>query len=313
MQRKKHNYPDKIKNIEWTKYFVNNIECERDDIFQTIVDRQLYLGEIEIAKKYHLKQSRKTKSVKTKSERKFASRFYQIKTHETRDKHSCNKYAAFHLEVSSFAKMFGPETEEFRLLIGKMLLVVETMFAAQEYYYKCSNDFNAATRNLLEFIHVNLSDFKAPYNDVKNELSIALTVFIFDLMTFNLFKRNKVQPELAFDMSRFKSEWEEALPNVRKSQLLDNHLSDMLNQVDKLFQIWSDSGVYADDDSRNELKYKFDGLKQRIISLQKKKSAYDASLPDVYNQSAVTKIASFFYRLNHPAVTEISVSHAKTL
>ncbi|STX55780.1 Uncharacterised protein [Legionella beliardensis] len=297
--------------IEWTKYFVNGVECERDAIYQTILNNKFYKGKVNLDRKYHFELHEKTleeeKEIEISEDRSYSHTSF-CKTTRINNSFS-NASTNFSLSTKEFTQKFTATSAEYKSLIDKMLQVLDMFYEAGENYNDYSINLQIAIRDCMAFFIKNLTDIKSPYNEILYELSVQSTVFLFDILAFGLSKEaineqssDKAKsslPQLDFNTSRLLKSWDENWTNSKKSNFLDKYLSNMLKQTDINFQLWMTLDLFTDKSTQNEITSKFDGYKEFIASLQAKKMLLDSSLPIEPKQSIKSHIASFFHHRPH--------------
>jgi len=299
MQRiEKH--PEPVRE-EWTKYFVNDIECKRNDIHQTILDNKFYNGTVKLSKKYHFKLHEE-KMVENREEGWNGSCFTLTSNREA-SKHdeSSNKSASFSLDTDKFVAKINPTSDEFKLLIDKMANTIDMFYEASHNYSRYSQNLRSTIQNCIQFWLENMNEHKAPYDDILHEFSIEYFAFLFDIMAFSMSKANdnnisdKVElPSLKFDTSSIKESWSDTWTNSKKSQFVDEYLSVMLKQTDVIHQVWIKHDLFGSKLSRDYLGSKFDNFKNFLKSMQNKKTAHDVSLL-INNQIVAPKPISTLY------------------
>ncbi len=275
---------------EWTKYFVNGIECKRNDIHQIILDNKFY-GTVKLVKKYHFKLHEE-KMVENKKEDRDGSS-YTFTSHRVASKHdeSNNKGASFSLDIDKFVAKINPTSDEFKLLTDKMTNTLDMFYEASFDYNKYWQNLRITLQSCVRFLLENIGEHKLPYDDILHEFSIELFAFLFDMMAFGMSKANdknisddknisyKVElPSLEFDTSTIKESWSDTWTNSKKSQFVEEYLSVMLKQTDVIHQLWVKHDLFDSKLSRDYLESKFDNFKNFIKSMQDKKTAHDVSL-----------------------------------
>lgn len=280
---------------EWTKYYVNGLECDKEDIYQTILNKSFYNGPVTLDKKYHY--SHEEKKI-TRDDGPFS----QISQYISTDKQSNNKSSNFSLDTKKFIDKFKPESHEYKLLISNMIYTLDMFYEAIHNYKENVKDFHFAVRHCMGFYLENITDSPSPYDALLNAFFIENLTFIFDMMAFlsswsdlNNAKTYKL-PNLAFDTSSIKETWDAQWSNNKKSQYIKEFLSVMLNQTDVLHQRLNTHDVFKDTSLQSDIKGKFDAFKNTINDFKNKKNAIDNSQPDVSNPFQLSNITSFFYQ-----------------
>lgn len=288
--------------VEWTKYFVNGVECEKEDIYQTILSRKLYEGKIELDKKYHFESNEResTETVETNNE---GLPYFRNRTSSThRYSSSSNRSSHFGLDTKEFAKKFPPESIEFNLLVDKMIYTLDMFYKASgENYNDYSQNFQMAVRGCMSFFLEKVMNTSEPYNGIMYKLRLEQIIFLLDLLALSLskavfFEEDMTLPVLGIDMSSIREDWAEHSTSRKKSQFLGKYLSVMLAQTEVVFQNCKEHQLFATQSSRDELQNKFDKYKRVVASLQVDKTTLDASLPAAHRPSLLSTVASFFHR-----------------
>ncbi|MDR3492141.1 MAG: hypothetical protein P4M12_08905 [Gammaproteobacteria bacterium] len=279
------------KNEESTKYFVNGVVCSRDLIYQTILDRRFYDGAVNIQKKYHSKKVEGTFG------------FMSRDTHSS----STDRNANFNLNTKKFVEKFDPKSEEYKLLIERMLHFVDIFYSACDKYSENSSNLHIATKSCMQFFLESTTNFTAPYNNIMHEYSLEFLVFLFDLTALGISRMSNLDlssevklPSLNIDTSSIKEVWSESLTNTKKSEYLEKYLAVSLKQSGVLYKNLKQNIVFKD---LAELESKFDNFKKFIKSMQDKRSALDASLS--IRQSFISK----FFCCSRPANEIVEQQH----
>jgi hypothetical protein len=129
---------------EWTKYFVNGYECDKEDIYQTILDNTLYNGPVTLDKKYHFNRCEESIT----EERGF---FSHTSRHVSKQNESNNKSANFSLDTKKFTEKFTPTSCEYKLLISNMVYTLDMFYEAGKNYKEHANNFQFALRHCLSY------------------------------------------------------------------------------------------------------------------------------------------------------------------
>jgi len=304
---------------KWTKYYVNDIECERDAIYKTIIDNEFYNGKVNISKKYHFKSHEE----KIIEEKEVTKRGETTITHThrntTTDDHKSDRNANFSLDTKKFTEKFSCNGMEYQTLVEKMIHIVDMFYETQKNYKEYSENFRQAVYNCMAYLLENITDYKAPYNDIFHALGLEYFVFIFDVMAYGLSTGMKKAlgkmegqlelPSLNFDTSSIKENWDEHWPNDKKSHFLKKYLSVMLKQSDIICPLWKEHELFSDKSSRHVIQGKFDEFKKHIKSLQTNKTELDASL----NNQPTSSSASLFHHKKHHDKEENANNAANTL
>lgn len=290
-------------NEEWTKYFVNGLECKRDAIYETIIDNIFYTGKINLSKKYHFKHH----------EAKMVYDSYTFHRETFENDESKNRSASFSLNTGEFVKKTNPTSDEYKLLVNRMIHVLDTFDEAQQNHSEHSTNLRIAIVNCMEPFFEKITDFEAPYNNIMHKFSLEYFAFLFDMITFGLSRgkesSGKIKiPGMEFDISSIKESWDEYWTNSKKSQFIDKYFSVMLKQANVIGKLWMKNDLFADKSTKNEIQSKFDEFKKFVKSLQTQKALLDASMLDV---SFTSKIASFFHLGEHAAPKELKPIHVQ--
>ena len=303
MLRKEKHLVEPVRE-EWTKYFVNGIECERNAIYQTILDKKFYTGAINLEKKYHFKLQEE-KVVEDFEEGPFGSS--TTTTRETsKNNESNHQNANFSLNTKKFVEKFNPASEEYKLLVERMVHTVDLFYDASQRHSAGSKNLRIAVNNCMTLFLESTTNFRAPYNDIFHEYMIEYFAFIFDMLALAMSKMmdkdvqvyvsGKVNlPNLEFNTSSLKENWNENWTNSKKSRFLKNYLSAILNQLDEINKQWVKHRLFWDMSSRDLSQSKFNDFKKVLTSLQNKRASLDATLPDVNEQTVGSRIATFFH------------------
>ncbi len=275
---------------EWTKYSVNGIECKRNAIYQTILDNKFYTGKINLHREYHFNLH----------EKEFKDKGWGSTSARTHNE-SSDVSANFSLNTHEFAEKVGAISEDYKLLVERMIYALDMFYDCQQNYHAHAANLRIAIHNCMQLFTEKVSDTKAPYNNFLQQLSLEYFDFLFDGLAFALStgyaKGGKPEmPSFGFDMSALKEEWDEHSSNIKKSQYLERYLSVMLKQADLLCNRLIKNDLFSDSASKKEIQNKFDAFKAFIKSMQTKKASLDAATPEVREQSSLSyKIASFLH------------------
>ncbi|KTD54641.1 hypothetical protein Lsai_3463 [Legionella sainthelensi] len=262
--------------VKWTKYFVNDIECERDAIYQTILNRELYAGRIILSKKYHFESYEQNRVERTEWG------YLEYKT--TTSNHSENLSAQLSMITTHLLNTMEPTSETYKELIHKMIHAVDMFFEAENNHAQYSQQFRHALRDFLSFLNKYTVQSDASYNDFFSKLSIEYAIFLFDMLAFGISEGNdsnqRSLPSLEFDFSGLKVNWDEKVDNDQKAQFLTEYLSILLQQTDVFLSLWQKSDAF-DDVAKHKIKNLFEEFKQVIRGFQNQKKWLDTSLPTV--------------------------------
>lgn len=300
--------PDKVTRDEWSKYSVNGIECERDAIYQTIMDHHFYTGKVELNKKYHFQlNEEKSKSESTTTQDDPCTTTTTTRTESSKHNESKDRNSNFSLGMDKFAEKVGAMSDDLKQLIEKMIHALDMYDAAQDNHSEHSQNLRAAIKDCMSFLFDKLADQHSAYNDMWYQMMLENFALLFDLTAFGFSKvstykdesRQISLPNVNFDTSSIKEQFDEGWSNRKKSEFMKEYLAVMLNQADVIRDAWMNHYLFTDQDSQALIQSKFDDFKKVITSLQEKKAAYDATLSGVYNKSPLTRISAFFYRSAH--------------
>lgn len=278
------------KKEEWVKYFVNDIECKRDAIYQTILANKFYTGKITLSKKYHF-LSHEDYSEEEEDECGTVHRNRKISYQ------SKNPSATFTLNTKQFADKVTPNSKEYMLLIDKMIYIVEVFYEAEHNHAKYSQKLRAAIRDCMSFLLDPLMNNLTPYEDIRYKISIETLVFSFDILAFKLSEEKKPVefPVLTFDLSCIKEIWNEHWTHSKKSQFLNEYLSVLLKQTEDFAQLWLNNDLF-DEPSKNKMTDILDDLKEMINAQQIKRSTLDKTLA---NPSDKLILSNTIYNFHH--------------
>jgi hypothetical protein len=278
---------------EWTKYYVNDIECTRDTIYQAILDNKLK-NEIKIRKKYHFKSSETKKLVingKSEEHGVRKSIFGPVTFHrisKSCQKNTSNKSntddlnARFSFDFSKFFENFTSNSREFKLLIHRQINIVDLFFSTMTNYKKHAEDLTCALTIFLKMIFGAAGNPDARYNDIVYKACLEHLILLFDMLAFilsvkidaNLDRENL--PKMDLDLSDIKETWSDSWTESHKSEYLEKYLSVLFKQADVLHQSLNKDESFASNQYlRGMLDGKFNHFKNLIQMLQAKKHAYD--------------------------------------
>ncbi|MEO8400291.1 MAG: hypothetical protein ABI597_00660 [Gammaproteobacteria bacterium] len=286
---------------EWTKYFVNGIECEQSAIYQTILDNKFYNGEVSLDKKYHF-DLREEKVVKEeeKSQDELSS-YRSTRTTELTNSSSRNIFATFGLNTKNFVVKCNPTSKEYILLVNKMIATLHTFYEAQTNYNEYSKALGSDVRDCIRYSIEQTFDINKPYHRIFYEFIVEQIAFQFDILALSLSnsKTNDASqelPKLEFDTSSIKEGWSENWTNRKKSRYINYYLSVILSQVDSVCQPLVAHESVSNTPLVDDIKSKFDNFKKLIISMQSKMATLKVSLMDVSNSRVASNPASHFGR-----------------
>jgi len=301
MQRKETVLPPTKE--EWTKYFVNDIECKRDAIYQTILDHKFHNGNVELGKKYHYKLH-KEKTIEIRQNDGYGS---SVETQTTKNNEEKNRSANFSLDTKVFAEKIDAKSADYKLLTEKMSLALDLLDEAQRDNAKHSNSLRAAIKDCMNFFIEKSADSKGPYDNMVKEIAVELYAFLFDTLTLFLSTLDKIdmeknnkdskqaeQPSLNYDTSSLEK-WDYTWENNKKSKYVHKYLDIMLDQTDTILKRWFKHPVFATTFDSNQIQKKFNDFKDVLKPLQKKLKEHDEALGI---KSGIAAFFSFFSR-NH--------------
>ncbi|KTD11901.1 hypothetical protein Lgra_1359 [Legionella gratiana] len=275
---------------KWTKYFVNDIECEREAIYQTILDNKFYTDSIALAKKYHFELHEKN----IKEER----IGYALHYKETKSDKSENRYAYFSLNTKEFIAKHNPTSNEYKILVERMSHALDMIYEAQQDYAQYSEKLRTAIRNCMIFFCENTNDMTAPYTEIAYKLSIELFVFLSDILAFGLSEgkvfNHKELPSLVVDLSGIKEKWNVNWADSKKSQFVNEYLSILLQQMESIRELWMRSDLF-DESSKNKMADIFAEFKLMIKLQQVKKDTLDKALANVHDRLTLSNNSYNFY------------------
>jgi hypothetical protein len=288
---------------EWTKYFVNDIECKRDAIYQTILDHKLHNGEIKLGKKYHYKHHEE-KTIEIRQNDGYGS---SVETQTTKNNDEKNTSADFSLNTKVFAEKIDAKSADYKLLTEKMSLVLDIFFEAQKDNAKHSTSLRSAIKDCMSFFIEKSANSKGPYDNMVKDISVELFSFLFDTLTLFMSTLDKIdieknkkdsekteQPSLNYDTSSLEK-WNDNWDNHKKSKYFHKYLDVMLDQTDTILKHWLKHPVFATTLDSNQIQKKFNDFKDVLKSLQKKLKEHDEALGI---KSGIAAFFSFFSR-NH--------------
>ncbi|KTC92704.1 hypothetical protein [Legionella cincinnatiensis] len=282
-----------------TKYFVNNIACERDAIYQTILDRKLYGGEITISKEYYFASHEQNRAESTKWS------YIEYKSNNSR--HSENQRAELSMTTTPLLDKMEPTSKEYKAVIHKMIHAVDMLLAARSNHMQYSQQLRLALRDFLSFFN-NYSGKSDAYTDLSNKISIEYAIFLFDMVAFGMSEGNKTNqgnlPLLEFDFSGMKTKWDENGDSDAKAQFLNEYLSILLQQTDIFLSLWQKSHAF-DDIAKHKIKNLFEEFKEVIRGFQNQEKWLNISLPKL-----LQNMNGFFNQSQTKARIEEQESHS---
>lgn len=237
---------------ESNTYFVNGNECARSDIYKTIVDNELYTGEITVELKHRVKSN---------------------------DDGTKNLNANMSLNISAFAKKYKPDTNEFKQLIEKIIVAVDATCAAQDDYSQHGEELSTAMRDCMTFLLSKLTGNKSKYEDIISQAYAEILVFGSSNIAFSeceALKRcgtltgHPQIPSQAPDISSFQETWNDELSDSKKFEYVTKYLSVILEQTDVMHKVWLNDDVVKQFAPKSVIDKRFADFKDIIKSLQKK-------------------------------------------
>jgi len=305
---------------EWTKYFVNGIECKRDTIYKTILDNKLHNSEITIEKKYHFEaRERKKIVVKEKSEQTVAqgpTTIYQKSESRKRNidekSHHTNNAVNFNCDTSNFCKKFKPTSREYKLLIHRMINVVDWLYDTTENYKRNAESLRESMRIFMHML-VSKNEPQTLYDDIMCKVSSELLTFVLDKLAFALYLSKADDfsfdiPSLAFDLKDVAHRWDESGTNKQKSDYLKIYLSALLRETDVIHQLWSKHELCANESIRNEINDGFNQFKKFLYTMRDKIIACDVCLL-TKDKVVASGSSSFFYQQSSGKSVNSSLSN----
>ncbi len=271
---------------EWTKYSVNGVECEKNAIYQTIVDHKFYDGTIKIEKKHHSSSHQESGSI------------FRLLTSDNSENISAN----FSLGTSDFVKKFAETSEEFKTLVAKMVQSVDMLYDAQQDHEKNSPILCDTVRDCMTFFfEKTAADMTSPYNDILYKCCTEYFVVMFNMLMLNVALQMRLKnlnqdvtlPGFNFDTSSVSEKWDDKWKIKRKSQFLKKYLSVLLRQTDILCASWVKALSSVDESSVKEVNTHTNAYKAVLNSMLQKLAEYDAEL--IKEQSLSDKLSSFFH------------------
>lgn len=239
---------------EWIKYYVNDIECDRESIYQTILENKLYQKTINLHKKFDWDKEKNLE--------------FQVNWKE----HSTN----FCMDTKPFITNFEPASEEYKLLIESMVQTLDCFYESHEHYtHDSAKRLDTAARYCIGLFSEGVMDIDTSYQKLLYKSNIEHHVFLFDIMAFSTSLRvssndpqflGKEFPELVFqpiDLSKLDEHW----GNKNKSKVLYNFFSEILKQTNKLQNLWNKID-FLDESSLKEIDRRFNDYKSSLESLK---------------------------------------------
>ncbi|ARB92132.1 hypothetical protein [Legionella longbeachae] len=275
---------------KWTKYFVNDIECERDAIYQTILENKLYDSTITLIKKYHFELSEKSRVEESNG--------YRSNKKISTSSQSENKSAYISHETKVFADKMGYASKEYNQLIDKLIHAVDMLFETEKNYDLYSQQFRAAMRDFLSFLYKYTVENDTAYNDFLRKLSLEYAIFLFDMIAFSLSEgycsNQKKLPSLVFDFSDLKIKWNENWDNKSKEEFLNKFLSILLQQTEIVLSQWQKSDAF-NESAKQQITASFNEFKEVIKDFQTQKRMLDKLLfPEIQKTIVFDNMFAFY-------------------
>lgn len=268
---------DQLYNEEWTKYFVNGFECKREDIYQTVVDKGFYCGEVNIERKYHHEQ---VKTNMPEIFRQFMTVSPMMGTSNQTENYSAN----FSLDLKKFTEHCKPESNEFKMMIDKMLSCVDMFFNAEKNYKEYSGNLKICVRQCMMYLYQHYYDLKNTYNNIFSELMAELFVNVFDRLSYYISHLNtiieqrvnniKLPPVDFFPANKeiFNQDWDDS----KKSKYINKYLQKIVKKLDSIEHSWLTHVALRDKSTRAEIKEYFATFRASLNVIEGKLKSEDS-------------------------------------
>lgn len=277
-----------VQQEEWTKYFVNGMECKREDLYQTILAKRFYEGEIRLERKFHHTEKHLP--------------LFGFSGWSGVDTTNENREASFTLDTKTFAKKFGPNSEPFKALIDKMIYALDMFYAAQVDYDNNAENMRIAVRQCMSYLFENTSDTQLPYANINNEFKHAYLSLIFSLLANILckvnvenFNGNLEIPSMDLSTPKLKEPYQDDWNNDKKSKHLEELLTTTRSKLKTVKHAWLSSKYYRDNAAHQQIETLFDQFKSALDTLHATKKSLDAELL----AGSSSKLGKLLHRFHH--------------
>ncbi|WP_115711605.1 hypothetical protein [Legionella sainthelensi] len=273
---------------ELTTYCVNDIECERDTIYQMIQNKKLYDETLITLKKRHQLEHHESNIF----ERRGAFSYYR---NENSSKRSKDRTARVSLNTKVFADKVGHDSIEFEQLIEKMINFVDIFFESSKDYSVNSQKQREIIRDLLNFYYQYTLESDNLYNDFFKALIVEYMIFLFDMLALGISEGKSSNQSRLPPITFASKEWDEKASTIKKSQALHEYLTVLLQMTEQFLTMWLQSDMF-DQDTKHKIKCNFEDFKKIIRDFQTHKISLDNSLNTEPQQTSLFTNMYSFYR-----------------
>lgn len=230
-----------------TEYFVNNIKCDKDQIYNAVINNKLYNEIVFLKKKYSIGMDYNSVS--------------------------------FNINLKPFSKDY--DSRKIKKLITKMISCVDKFHQAEEDYYKYQKIVRLALDDCYQFYYDKFIDQDNFFNKIYTQIQIKITIAVLDLtlLRYSLGLENIDDtpiPDLYLDTPEIKEIYNTNWSDHKKKESLEIFSMSILKRIELINQSWLAHPQLQNQTTQAVFQNKFDTMKtflEHILYIIKKENS----------------------------------------